>query len=71
MLVKYMQASGIISFFFTVLCMLMFYLKFEGWAYAIFGLSLAFLLLSLLLSLTEIYSSTKALEIELRDMAEE
>lgn len=70
MLVKHMQASGIISFFFCVLSMLFFYLENAPWAFAIFGLSLIFLLLSLALSLTEIYISTKALEIELRDMAE-
>jgi hypothetical protein len=34
-------------------------------------MSLVFLLLSLALSLNEIYISTKALEIELKDMGEE
>lgn len=67
-LIKQMQASGIISFFCCVLCMLFFYLEHELWAYSIFGLSLGFLLLSLIISLTEIYMSTKALEIELKDM---
>jgi hypothetical protein len=67
-LIKQMQASGIISFFCCVLCMLFFYLEHELWAYTIFGLSLGFLLLSLIVSLTEIYLSTKALEIELKDM---
>jgi len=70
-LIKHMQASGITSFFFCVLCMLFFYLKLEVWAYSIFGLSLGFLLLSLVLSLNEIYISTRALEIELKDMQEE
>jgi hypothetical protein len=70
-LIKQMQASGITSFFFCVLCMMLFYLQYEIWAYVIFGLSLAFLLLSLMLSLSEIYLSTKALEIELKDMQEE
>jgi hypothetical protein len=68
MLIKQMQASGIISFFFCVLCMLFFYLEHEVWAYSIFGLSLGFLMLSLVLSLNEIYISTTALEIELKDM---
>jgi hypothetical protein len=70
-LIKQMQASGITSFFFCVLCMLFFYLQLEVLAYSIFGLSLGFLLLSLVLSLNEIYISTKALEIELKDMQEE
>ena len=70
-LVKQMQAMGIISFFFCVLSMLSFYLEFERWAIAIFGVSLLSLLLSLALSLNEIFISTRALEIELRDMMEE
>jgi hypothetical protein len=70
-LVKQMQAMGIISFFFCVLSMLAFYLEFERWATAIFGVSLLSLLLSLALSLNEIFISTRALEIELKDMMEE
>ena len=70
-LVKSMQACGIISFFFCVLCMLFFYLQYEAWAFIIFGMSLILLLISLALSLHEIFISTKALEIELRDMEEE
>ena len=69
-LVKQMQASGIISFFFCVLSMSSFYLQFQDWAIVIFGLSLLFLLISLGLSLNEIYISTRALEIELKDMEE-
>jgi hypothetical protein len=69
-LVKAMQACGIVSFFFCVLCMLFFYLEQETLAFTIFGLSLIFLLISLALSLNEIFISTKALEIELRDMEE-
>ena len=53
-LVKQMQAMGIISFFFCVLSMLSFYLELEQWAVAIFGVSLLSLLLSLALSLNEI-----------------
>jgi hypothetical protein len=67
-LVKQMQASGIISFFLCVLCMLFIFLDYQLLAYSIFGLSLLFLLLSLALSLNEIFISTRALEIELKDM---
>lgn len=67
-LVKQMQACGIISFFFCVLSMLFIYLQYEGWATGIFGMSLVFLLLSLALSLNEILISTKALDIELKNM---
>jgi uncharacterized membrane protein YagU involved in acid resistance len=69
-LIKHMQASGILSFFCCVLCMLLFFLQRDLWATTLFGLSLAFLLTSLIFSLNEIYISTKALEIELRDMEE-
>ena len=69
-LVKQMQATGIISFFLCVLAMLFVYSQLEVWATATFGLSLIFLLLSLALSLNEIYISTRALDIELKDMEE-
>lgn len=69
-LIKRMQSSSIVSFFLCVLSMLFFFLQYEVWAYTIFGLSLCFLLLSLVLSFTEISLSTRALEIELRDMDE-
>jgi hypothetical protein len=71
LLIRHMQASGITSFFFCVLSMLFFYLEHEVWAYSIFGLSLGFLLLSLILSLREIFLSTRALELELKDMLAE
>lgn len=70
-LVKQMQAMGIISFFFCVLSMLFFYFQYESFAFAIFGLSMLSLLLSLGLSLNEIFISTRALEIELKDMMDE
>jgi hypothetical protein len=69
-LIQRMQASGILSFFCCVLCMLFFYLEHEVWAYSIFGLSLGLLMLSLVFSLNEIRISTRALEIELKDMLE-
>ena len=68
LLVKQMQGSGILSFFLCVLCMLFIFLDYQLWAYSVFGLSLLFLLLSLALSLNEIFISTRALEIELKDM---
>jgi hypothetical protein len=51
-----------------VLAMLFIYFEQDVWAYAIFAASLLFLLFSLALSLNEIYISTRALEIELKDM---
>jgi hypothetical protein len=70
-LVKQMQAAGIISFFMCVLAMLFIYFQLEHWATASFGMSLVCLLLSLALSLNEIVISTKALDIELKDMEDE
>lgn len=69
-LIQRMQGAGILSFFCCVLCMLFFYLEHEVWAYSIFGLSLGLLMLSLIFSLNEIRISTRALEIELKDMEE-
>lgn len=70
-LVKQMQAAGIVSFFLCVLAMLFIYFELEHWATATFGLSLVCLLLSLALSLNEIFISTRALDIELKSMEEE
>jgi hypothetical protein len=70
-LVKQMQAMGVISFFFCVLSMLSVYFEYENLAFATFGISLLTLLLSLALSLNEIFISTRALEIELKDMLKE
>ncbi|HEX5170888.1 MAG TPA: DUF2721 domain-containing protein [Cyclobacteriaceae bacterium] len=67
-LVKQMQFCGIVSFFLCVLAMLFVYFQYEAWAAGIFALSLGFLLLSLALSLNEILISTRALDIELKDM---
>jgi len=55
----------------AVLCMSLVYLEYPMAAFGMFGLSLGFLLLSLALSLNEIYISTRALEIELKDMLED
>ena len=65
-----MQASGVVSFLVCVVCM---YCIFRGWeqaSYWIFALSLMCFMLSLVLSLVEITLSTRALEVELRDMEE-
>jgi hypothetical protein len=70
-LVKQMQVAGIVSFSLCVLSMLGFYLTFDSWAAATFGLSLLTLLLSLILSLNEVFISTRALEIELKGMSED
>jgi hypothetical protein len=67
-LIRLMQATGVTSFFLCVVCMLLSYLGYAPWAVSLFALSLVFLLYSLALSLKEIWLSTRALEIALKDM---
>jgi hypothetical protein len=67
-LIRRMQSTGIFSFFLCVLSMLFVYFQHSDWAVVTFGASLFSLLLSLGLSLREIAISTRALEIELKDM---
>lgn len=69
-LIRSMQASGVVSFLFCVVCM---YCIFRGWenaSYWIFAFSMLSFMFSLVLSLVEITLSTRALEVELRDMEE-
>jgi hypothetical protein len=69
-LIRYMQGFGVVSFLSCVLCMFLLFRNLESTAYVVFGLSLFFLILSMLLSLVEINKSTKAIELELSDMEE-
>ena len=66
--IRRMQALGVLSFFFCVLCMLLLFLGYTTGASILFGVSLTLLLASLLFSFAEIVISTRALEIELSDM---
>lgn len=69
-LIRYMQSLGVLSFLCCVLCM---YTIYRGWpliSNIIFGASLFFLMLSILLSLREINKSTKAIELVLSDIEE-
>lgn len=64
----YMQDLSILSFLCCVLCM---YSVFRGWqilSHWIFAASLFFLLGSIILLPLEINKSTKAIEVELRDI---
>ena len=67
-LIKHMQAAGITSLFFCVVCM---FALFAGWVAAgkwIFGFSLLLMLASLGLSLAEIWISVRALNLHLSDL---
>ena len=69
-LIKYMQGLGVLSFFFCILCMTFIFLGNQTYTLIIFSLSLLSLMVSLGLSLYEIFISTNALQIELRDIEE-
>lgn len=68
--IRLMQAMGVLSFLCCVICMFSIY---KGWTQSaeyIFAASLLSLLASLIISLVEIFLSTKALELELSDIEE-
>ena len=69
-IIKNMQASAIISFLLSAITMFLIYVELNVWANIIFGISLVFLMISLVLSLIEVQLSTKALGIQLRNMEE-
>lgn len=67
-LIKNMQALGVVTFLFSIVCMYFIYIEWMIMAHWIFAISLLTFAASLALSLIEIQLSTKALEIELSDM---
>lgn len=67
-IIKNMQATAIISFLLAAVTMFMIYVEMMVWANIIFGFSLVFLMISLILSLIEVQLSTKALGIQLKNM---
>ena len=70
-LIRNMQAFGIISFFFCVLCMFLMYYQLPQLAQYVFGLSLFLLMISLYISFREIQMSVNALKMELKDLKPE
>ncbi|HUR10594.1 MAG TPA: DUF2721 domain-containing protein [Flavitalea sp.] len=69
-LIRSMQAMGVLSFLFCVICM---FTVFRGWVEAsfwIFAISICCFSISLVTSLVEITLSTRALEVELSDIEE-
>lgn len=70
-LIRNMQALGVLSFTCCVVCMYLIYNKWEQAANYVFAASLLSLLASLIISLIEIFKSTRALELEISDMDEE
>ena len=70
-LIRSMQAFGVVSFLFCVVCMYCIFRNWSGASFVIFAISIAAFMISLVISLVEISLSTKALELELSDMEEE
>ncbi|WP_430930965.1 DUF2721 domain-containing protein, partial [Robiginitalea biformata] len=68
-IIKDMQSPSIASFLLAGISMFLIYVELRLWANGIFGLSLIFLMISLIVSLWEVRLSTRPLEIQLRDMA--
>jgi len=67
-LIKNMQALGVLSFIFCIICMYFIYIEWMVWANVLFAAALIAFTCSLLLSLLEIQKSNKALELQLSDM---
>jgi hypothetical protein len=65
MLIKYMQALGVLSFMFCVFAMLALFAEQQFFGNVCFVISLIAMVLSLLLSLSEILKSGQSLNIEL------
>ncbi len=70
-IIKNMQAAAIGSFLLSAVSMFLIYVEMNVWANIIFGISLILLMVSLVLSLIEVQLSTRALEIQLRNMKKE
>ena len=68
-IIKNMQAVAMLSFLFSVITMVLIYIELDFWANLVFGISLLALMISLILSFIEVQLSTKALSIQLEDIA--
>jgi len=69
-LIRSMQGFGVLSFLLCMVCMFCIFMEWNTAAYISFAVSIVALVISLLLSLTEITLSMRALEVELGDMEE-
>jgi len=67
-LIRNMQLFGIATMFISAFSMFLIYYNLDKWVYAVFGLSLISMLLSLALCAVEVYLSNKALLIQIKDV---
>lgn len=68
-LIRWMQGLGVLAFLLCALAMFFLFINMDLVAEVSFGFSLLLLVLSLVVSLVEIAISTRAIEIELEDLA--
>ncbi|CAM3883648.1 DUF2721 domain-containing protein [Arcobacter cloacae] len=69
-LTKWMQFFGVVSMLMCTISMFSLFLEFNNFGKQIFGLSLVTMCLSLFISLWEVYISSNALNLELKDLYE-
>jgi len=69
-LTKWMQFFGVVSMLLCTISMFALFLEFHNLGKQIFGLSLVTMCLSLFISLWEVYISSNALNLELKDLYE-
>lgn len=69
-LTKWMQFFGVVSMLMCTISMFALFLGFHNFGKQIFGLSLVTMCLSLFISLWEVYISSNALNLELKDLHE-
>jgi len=69
-LIRATQGSAIMSFIGSVFTMFLLFLGLHTAAHAVFILSLTFMIISLILLFIEVQTSTKALQVQLKDIKE-
>lgn len=70
MLIRWMQATGVLSILFCVVTMFAIYIGHQGWAKGLFAASLVLMIVSLGFSLVEIFFSAGALRVLLKNLEE-
>ena len=67
-LIKHMQMQGIGSLLMCTLSMLLIYVGYQNWAVIVFGIALLMLVISLIISVCEIFISVKAIDLHLNEI---
>jgi hypothetical protein len=67
-LIRQMQLLGVMSFLLAIICMYLIYIKALLFAEICFAAALLLFIISLIISLIEIFKSTKALELEMSEI---